>query len=366
MYYSAKIRSLSVLLIGILLASCSKKNSTKALRKDITQAVYASGKIFPLNDYKVFSKLPGYVEDILVNVGDSVQAGQALLAIRSEVSELNADAAKNNYELTVRNASETSPLLQALAQEVASARSRFMLDSANFSRFSGLLKENAVSRAAFDQAKLQYDVSAQNRQKAIANFNASRDRLNTEMENARLQYQAQLANRNDFIIYSAVKGKVYDIVPRKGDLVNSQLKLMEIGDAGHYEAELSIDEMDIALVKPGQEIYFSVDAHKDQPVKGKVKELYPRIDAGNKTSRVMATVDIPVSLMVYSGMSAEANIIIAQKKNALVLPREFFIDRNKLKVEGRDSVVSITKGIEDLQYVEVLDGIDENTVILRP
>src|ERR1044072_7056991 len=104
------------------LAACGGKNTTThPERRDLTEAVYASGKVFPKNDYKVFAKLSGYVEEIHVHVGDTVKVGQPLLTIRSEVSDLNVDAAKNLLSLAQKNANESGALLSSLKQDQSSA-----------------------------------------------------------------------------------------------------------------------------------------------------------------------------------------------------------------------------------------------------
>jgi hypothetical protein len=56
-------------------------------------------------------------------------------------------------------------------------------------------------------------------------------------------------------------------------------------------------------------------------------------------------------------MSIESNIIIAEKKNILVIPREFLKPGNTVKVKGKDEAVKVTTGAEDLEYVEILSGI---------
>src|SRR5258708_7533712 len=86
-------------------SSCKKgKDVTTPIRKDLTQAVYASGKLYPVNDYRVYSKLPGYIEKIHVHVGDSVKLGEPLMTIKSEISELNVNSAKNLLDLARKNA----------------------------------------------------------------------------------------------------------------------------------------------------------------------------------------------------------------------------------------------------------------------
>lgn len=353
--------------MALTLFACKPKNNTTLpVRKNLTQAVYASGKIYPVNDYKVFTKFPGYVQKIHVKVGDQVKAGDPLITIKSEVNELATEAARNAADLALRNASPNSAYMNALKSDVAVARTKYELDSMNFVRYNNLNKENAISKVQFDQAKVQYEVSRQNYQKALNAYLNLKDKANTEAQNATLQYEAQNANKNEFVIVAEQSGRVYDIDTKVGELVNIQKPVMEIGDARLYQVELSIDETDISLIKAGQEVVYSVDAFKDKNFKGKIIEAYPRISASNKTSKVIANIEGLTENEIYSGMSAEANIIIAKKTNVLVIPREYLVDGNKVKLKEKGDTIKIKIGAEDLENVEVTDGLTETQEIIKP
>ncbi|MBI3510353.1 MAG: efflux RND transporter periplasmic adaptor subunit [Bacteroidetes bacterium] len=348
------------------LLSCGSKNpTTHPERRDLTEAVYASGKIYPLNDYKVFAKLAGYVEEIHVHIGDTVKVGQPLLTIRSEVSAINVDAAKNQLALAQKNADDNGALILALKQDVTSTKAKYDLDSLDYARTYALLKQNASSQLQFDQSKVLMENSHATYQRALSNYTGTRDRLKTELENAKLQYDAQSSNNSDYTISAAVSGRVYDIIPKKGELVGPQLPVCELGDANAFEVELSVDETDIARVEKGQQIIYAVDAYKDREFKGVVEEEYPRISLGNKTSKVIATIEIPADVKVFSAMSIEANIIIAEKKNILVIPREYLLPDKTVKVKGKDENVKVTIGAFDLQYVEILSGLTEQDEIIK-
>lgn len=356
-----------LLFVSTLITSCKNINdSIRPSRKDITQAVYASGNIFPINDYKVFSKLPGYIEKIHIHIGDTLKVGQPLMTIKSQISELNVNTAKNFLDLAQKNADENSAYLSVLKQDVASAKSKYELDSVNYSRFAALMKENATSKLLVDQSKTQFDISRQNYLKALGSLMTARDKIRVELQNAKIQYDAQVYNKNDYTITSAVNGRVYDIVPQEGELVNTQIMLMEIGDGTNFKIELSVDETDVALIQKNQDVVFTIDAYKDRVFKGKVEEIYPRINQSNKTSKVIASIGLNNKTIIYSGMSVEANIIISEKKNALVIPREFLFEGNKIKKKGSDKLTIITKGAEDLEFVEVINGIDESVSIVKP
>ncbi len=359
-------KNIFALPLALLLFSCGgKKQSAIPERRNLTEAVYASGKVFPKNDYKVFAKLAGYVEEIHVHVGDSVKIGQPLLTIRSEVSQINVDAAKNQLSLASKNAAENGALLSAMKQDIYSAKSKLDLDSTNYIRYKNLLKENAASQLQFDQASVQLEASRAGYQRAISNFSSTRDRLRTEFTNAQLQFDAQSSNHSDYTITSAVNGRVYDIIPKKGELVGPQIPVCEIGDMNSFEVELNVDETDIARVVKGQPIVYVIDAYKDKNLKGFVEEEYPRISPGNKTSRVISSVEIPTNMRVFSGMSVEANIIISEKKNILVIPRDFLLPDQTVIVKGKTEHVKVTIGVSDLQYVEILSGISETDELVK-
>jgi HlyD family secretion protein len=354
------MRILIVPLIAIALISCGGGSETiHPEKRDLTQAVYASGKIFPKNDYKVSARLPGYVQEILVHVGDTVTAGQPLLRIRSEISAINVEAAKNQYNLAANNASENGPVLSALKQEVSAAESKYILDSTNYKRYENLLAGKSASQLQVDQAKVLFESSRAAWTRSKYNYSSTRDRLRTESQNAKLQLDAQTSNQGDYTISSAVSGKVYDIVPKLGDLVNSQMPLIEIGSATEFEVELSIDETDISFVVIGQEVLYEIDAYKDVPLTGKVLEIYPRISAGNKTAKIIASVTFGKEMVVYSGMSIESNIIIAEKKSVLVIPREYLKPGNTVNIVGKEEPVKVTTGAGDLEFIEVTSGLSE-------
>lgn len=359
--------TLLVLLSALLVISCKNKNTTTTLqRKDLTQAVYASGKIYPLNNYKVYSKLPGYIEKIHVHVGDIIKVGDPLLTLKSVVSELNVNTAKNLLDLAKKNANENSAFFISLKQDVASAKSKYELDSINFKRFESLSKENATSKLQYDQSKTQFEISKQNYLKALNMYSNTKDKVKIELENAQIQYDAQLSNKNDYTLTSAVNGKIYDIIPKEGELVNTQFVLMEIGDGEKFEIELSVDETDASLIKNGQSIVYLIDAYKDIVFKGKVEETYPRINQNNKTAKIISSIELDKKYQIFSGMAVEANIIIAEKKNILVVPREYLIEGNKLKIKSSGNIVQIVKGAEDLEFVEIISGVEEGTEITMP
>ena len=60
----------------------------------------------------------------------------------------------------------------------------------------------------------------------------------------------------------------------------------------------------------------------------------------------------------------EANILVGEKKNALLIPKSYVGFGNKINVKGKDEYVIVKTGIVSVEYVEILSGIDKDDVIL--
>ncbi len=345
---------------------CQRNSETiTPVRKDIIQAVYASGKLLPLNDYTVISRTPGYIEKIHVRAGQFTTVGSALVDIRNEQNELSIQTAANQLELAKANAHPNGPILSGLREEMEGAVSKYRLDSISLFRTRSLFNDNACSRQQLDQAEAQAEISKKIFERTQHNLAAATERYGVELRNAGNQYEAQRTNRSDYQLLSAVSGKIYDVFPEVGDLVGISTPLMEIGDSAEFEVELSIDETDIGLIAKGQPVTYSIDAFPDTIFKGTVNEIIPHVLPSTKSSRIKATIQTQPGYAFYSGMSIEANIVVREKKNCLVIPREYLHNGNEVKVKNETTFRKIKIGIEDLQYLEVIHGIGENDQLVK-
>ncbi len=362
------ITNIGIIAATFLLASCGSKSKTiSPIKKDLVQAVYASGKIFPVGYYKLQAKYPGYVKTIYVKPGDLIKKGDTLISIRNDQANFAAESAKNLMNLAQKNAGSNSDYINMYQNDLTAAATKLKLDSLNYIRYSQLLKENATTQLQFDQAKVQYEISKANYHKASDALNNIADKANVDAQNARINYETQLSSKNDFVIIAEQSGKIFNVDVKVGELVSQQRMLMEIGMTDGFEVELNIDETDVELVKKGQKIVYEADAFKNnEKFDGEVLENYLSINPINKTAKVLASISFGQSQLVYCGMSVEANIIIEKRSNILVIPREYVFDFNKVKVKGKEESMVIKKGIEDLEYVEVLEGLSENDILENP
>jgi multidrug efflux pump subunit AcrA (membrane-fusion protein) len=355
---------LTILAMTALLAcQTGKKEALTAVRKDLVQGVYASGKVFPLQQVKLHPKVNGYVREVLVQPGDSVQAGQTLLVIEHEQSQYNIENARNQLQYSQQNVREQTSLLQAAQQDKQSAWERYQLDSLNYTRLKNLWQDGIGTRQNLDQANTQQKLSWQQWKKTQANYQNLSDRLQTEFRQAKNQVAQQQQSASDFTIKAPFASRIYNINTEVGQYVSPSNWIFDIGNPTAFEAKIDIDESDIGWVAVGQVVLLTSDAWPQDTLRGTIQRIYPSVVAGNKTST--AIVQMPPHKKYISGMAVESNIIVQEKRHILVIPRVYLDKQQQVTLINGDKR-KIKTGIMDLNFVEVLEGLDANTQIIKP
>lgn len=352
-------------LLALCFCSCGlNETAIKPVHKDVVQAVYASGKIYPLHHVNIAVKGAGYVTEILVRAGDIVQAGAPLIILSSPNADVNINMAETSLTLSEQNNNDANNQLNAAQQDIQSAYTKYELDSTNYERYRNLWNENITTKLTVDQAKAQMELSYQNYKKAQSVYNNLKTKLSADVAMAKQQLAMQQNNKSDYILTAPFKGKVFDIPVREGQLLASGVLAIDFGEPGKFEAELDVDETDIGMIQLNQQILLTTDAYPGVPIYTTVREILPGVDQSTKTATVKANIPSD-SLKLYSAMSAEANIIVSRKSNALVIPIDYLDADNTVTTKDRKKI-PVKTGIRDMDYVEILSGIDENTELIKP
>ena len=348
----------------LLLAACSsKREQTKPLVKSITEAVYASGRVKAAEEYKVYASVPGIIKTFKVTEGDTVSFGTAIAEIVNTSSKIREENTHIFYEAAKRNAGSNSPILNELLQTIETASLKMKDDSVNKERFQKLFKESAISKADFEKAELAYKASKNNYLSLVNRYSNTKEQLQTELKNAQKQLELSNYNQNEFTIKSFIDGTVYALFKQPGEMVLQQEPIALIGNSKNFLVELVVDELDINKVVVNQKVLISLDTYGEQIFEAKIVKIYPLLDAKTQTFKVDVAFTNPPQRL-YPGLTAEANIIISEKQNSLVIPKSYLVNPDTLITEK--GKIKISKGIENLEFVEILSGVDSTTVLLKP
>ena len=355
-----------LLAAGLLQGCLDKRDQAKPQYRALTESVYASGRVLPRHEYKVFATVDGYLVRRRVNEGDMVRAGEPLFYLESEKQDILVRNARANYRTAVANAAATSPVLEELAAALQSARARMQNDSVNFVRYRNLYEQNATSRMEYDRAVLTYRTSCNDYKALLNRYRNTQTSLSDHLRNARTQYELDAEAQSDYQVRSRIDGKVYELYREEGELVKRGEPVALLGDPSGVYLKLCIDELDIQKVQRGQPVLVKLDSYPNQVFKASIEKIYPMLNARDRTFAADArfTDSLPG---VYAGLTAEANIVIRRSPRALSIPRAYLVGADSVAVErdGKVRTIHIRKGVENMEYVEVLAGLNAADVLVK-
>lgn len=345
----------------------NKPQTIKPEHKAITEAVYASGFVVPRNEYKVYALSGGYIVAKSKDGGDEVKKGEEIYRVQNDASAARLGASSSALELARTNASDNSPVLSDLKNKIRSAEAKFRNDSLNYLRYKNMFDAQAVTRAQYDQMALAYEVSGNDLKSANENYKRTREQLLVELKNAQSALAGSNLDFGNYSIRSTMDGIVYDTYKEAGEAVRQNDLVAIVGEKGKKLLELSVDQSDVDKVKIGQEVVVKLDVTGDKVYKARVSKIYPNMNQNDQSFKVEAefTEDYDMN---YVHVSVEANIIVAQKEKALVIPKNVVQANNEVEVRstGLNKTVKIKRGLENLEFVEVTEGLSDSDEVVIP
>lgn len=344
------------------LISCNKQESTKPQHKDIVDAVFGSGHIENSNQYSVEANTEGYIKAAFAAEGDTVKNGQQLFRLSNEVQQTQVGNALTNLEYARTNTSPGSPQIEQLKIQIGQAKDKNQVDSLNFARYARLVKTHAVSATDFENTQLTYQSSLANLRVLQKNLADLERNVQLSLQNARSQYQIQQQNNNYNLITSKAPGVLMNVTKKVGDYVKKGDAIALVG-AGKPIVKLDIAEDDIQRVKLGQQVLISLNSIKDQVFKAVITKIYPAFNTNDQSFIAEATfTNTPVNLL--NGSQLQANIIVQEKKNALVIPSYYLINGDFVLLKGSKEKRAVKTGIRTLEWTEITGGITADDVLI--
>ncbi|MGB8658426.1 MAG: efflux RND transporter periplasmic adaptor subunit [Candidatus Zixiibacteriota bacterium] len=347
----------------------------KVKKTDITSIVTANGKIAPRTDVKISAYVPAKVIQLPVKEGDLVKKGQLLV----QLDESEYRAAVN----------------QAKAQ-LSSAQANLKQAQLTYDRQMGLFEKKLSSKEQYDLAETELQ-----RDKALV------DQATASLEQT--QYDLDKTT-----ITSPIDGMVTSLVAEVGEIVmigtmnNPGTVIMTVSDMSLVEAEVEVDETDIADVKLDQEAKIKIDAYPDTTFRGKVGEIgQTGTLTGVGTQDQVTNFLVKVTLLdtvptIRPGMSTTVDITTNRRTGVLGIPIQAVVMREekgdtvkakkektdgalasvdstsrkkdqkaKKEVEGvfviengRAKFAKVKTGVADQQNIEIVSGLKEDDMLV--
>jgi multidrug efflux pump subunit AcrA (membrane-fusion protein) len=358
------MKNVCCLFLVFLINSCAEQQEKILPKKTtLTESVYASATIQPDSLYQAYAAVAGILDRNLVEEGTAVKKGDAILQIINKAPKLNTDNARLALNMAKENYEGRAAILGELEDEIQAATLNLNNDSINYYRQKKLWDQNIGSRVEFDNRKLAFELSENRLGLLKSKYDRTKRELGTQVEQAENNYKSSMISTKDFTVRSNINGKVYALYKNPGELVSTMEPLAALGSADVFVIELLVDEVDIVKLRLGQKALVTLDAYSNQVFEAVVSKIYPRKDERSQTFTVEATFK-EVPKVLYPGLSGEGNIVIAEKNDVLTIPKDYLMEDNQVLTEN--GAVRVTLGLQNLDRVEILEGIDEKTALLKP
>ncbi|WP_431209563.1 efflux RND transporter periplasmic adaptor subunit [Puia sp. P3] len=360
-YHFGKTTALAM----IFCCGCQQNPVIHATRKQMIETVYASGKITPVHEYSQSALCTGTIVRKLVKDGDTIKKGQLLYLVSNDGALEKANATSKNYAIAEEDLSAQSPRLADLSLALQNAQIKLTGDSLTYHRWKTLWEENIGTRSNLDNCYNNLQVSRNEKEIAEQRYLSAKKDLQISRNNARSLAAEAQKSLNDYSIRSDRDGVVYQTFKESGESVRNNEVVALLGEQGAPLIRLAVDQQDIGKIKPGQSVLIQADATGNTIYEAAVIRIYPVMNDLDQTFRVDAHFTASAIPSFIHG-SAEANIVVQQKQNVLVLPHSALLKGDSVTIleKRKRRQVQVTTGIRTPDEIEIISGITEMTNIL--
>jgi len=274
--------------------------TAKIARGNLTITVSATGTLQPGNKVDVGTEVSGKIDELPVDSNDHVKKGQLMAVINTDTLVAQLD----QFRAALAQARATLATNQATVEQTEAKRTRY----------HNLQNGGAVSTLDIQATDADYA-------RAVASVALAKGQIDSA--------EAQVSNTQTQIgkakVTAPIDGVVLSRAVSVGQTVQASFSAPVLftlaSDLSVMQLSIDVDEADMGTVKEGQKATFTVDAFPNRKFNAQLVTLY------NSSKTTNNVVTFPGSLLVDNralllrpGLTATAEILVAEVKNALLVP----------------------------------------------
>lgn len=234
------------------------------------------------------------------------------------------------------------------------------------------LMDDADLRARLDEARARLSYSSGEMGRAEELFGAghmarnSYDARKADLLQARANVTALEQQIRQMALAAPLDGIVLWRDGEPGEVKEAGKAVFWIGQPRPLRLDAEVDEEDAPKIVPGQKVLSTADAFPGEVMEGAVSRVTPKGDPVSKSYRVYA--DLPAGTKLMIGMTVESNIVVREKENALLVPREALAPGPSLWIAagGAARRAPVRTGITGEDFAEILEGAGEGDLVILP
>ena len=357
-------------------SSTPQYQTAAATRGTLITTVTASGSISSGNSVNITTTSTGSVTKVYVKNGDTVKQGQKIadLALDQDSQQRQANSYAS-YLNALNSATSSKQNKLSLQGQLESAR-KAVLDAQNA---VDTMKSNLTD---LEKLSLQSALTS-----ARENFTATESKYNssgTSISASQAQVQSAWlsSQQTSSSIIAPISGVISNFILNPGISVsgstssssNNSVSTQIIGSVikpqGSIQAGVSLSEVDVTKVAPGQKVTLTLGAFPNKTFTGKILTVNTNGQVSSGVTTYPTTIVLDTDLKnIYPNMSVTANIITNVKDNVILVPNAAVQTSNgqatirELK-NGQLTSVSVEAGDSDSTNTEITSGINEGDSVV--
>ncbi|MEL1232445.1 MAG: efflux RND transporter periplasmic adaptor subunit [Candidatus Neomarinimicrobiota bacterium] len=295
--------TLFIIIVGYFISGSSDEKELRVevelvQSREIVQKVNASGKIQPEEAVQITSTITGWITQITVMEGDTVEPGQHLISIDEK---------------------QIRPRYNNALSQVKSSEANLRKVQSQMDRTKSLFSQNLISKQELEQVDASYQIALSQSEQANANLLSAEDELS----------KTRLTAPKYGIVTSITKEEGEMAV---GGMFNPGV-LMTVADLSRMEVEVDVNENDVVMIEIGDTSEIEIDAYPDTVFYGVVSEIAHTAQSANMGVQNQVT-NFKVKIRMISvpdkirpGMSSTVNIITETLVDVTSIPIQSLTSR---------------------------------------
>jgi RND family efflux transporter MFP subunit len=368
----------ALFLAAVLLTSCSKEpaiqakhdsgpvpvNVARVTARQVQRIVESVGTLFPLDETVISAEIDGRVDEVKVDLGDRVGAGQVIVHIQDEeqrylLAQMEAQMRQSMERLGLKDEAEKVKDIRE-TPEPRRARAELFEAEQRFKRVTNLVEQGIASRSDLDQAESRY----KSLQAAYDSTLYQTRNIIQEVERYRAQLDLQRKKLRDATVTAPFAGSIKERHVNVGQFVRTNTPLMTMVKVDPLRLRIEVPERMAPWIRTGQIAEVYVEAFTDRKFTGRIWRISPMVDQTKRTFVVEALIDNPRDEL-KPGSYARARIPTDKTERIRLLPvravtylfgsNKAFVVKNGDTIDARD----LRLGDRYDQDVEIVEGVED-------
>jgi len=348
-----------------------------AVKGEFNDYIRISGRVQPMTTIQLSPQEGGIVEQILIEEGSRVKAGDPILLLNNDnldLQILNSEAELAEKENILRNTQ-----IQ-MEQQKLDVRQNVLEYGTNVDRLrrayeqqKALYEDKLIAKEDYLKAEEDYRLALQKydlireRSKQDSLYRGTQiDRMEESLENMQLNMQMIRKRKSNLIVRAPIDGELGLLDVVLGQSIASGTKIGQINSVGTYKVEAQIDEHYIDRVVDGLEATFERQGDTYSTI---IRKVYPEVRDGKFKADFKFDGEQPDN--IRSGQTYYLNLQLGQPEEAVIVPRGTFYQKTGGKwiyVVNKDGTKAVKReiriGRQNPQYYEVLEGLEPGEKVI--